>query len=59
MLGGYNLWTDLGSAKGLHTVKHAAPVVAGHVHDKFEHIDKTRVEELRQKTEVTQTVQPV
>ena len=50
---------DLSSAKGLHTVQHAAPVVAEHVHDKFEHIDKTRVEELRQKTEVTQTVQPV
>jgi len=51
--------SDLSSAKGLHTVRHAAPVVAEHVHDRYEHIDKTRIEELREKTEVTQTVQPV
>lgn len=50
---------DLSSAKGEHTVKHAAPVVAEHVHDRYEHVDKTRVEELREKTEVTQTIQPV
>jgi DNA-binding transcriptional regulator YiaG len=51
--------TDLSSASGLHTVKHAAPVVTDHVRDRYDHIDKTRIEELREKTEVTQAVQPV
>ena len=49
---------DLSSAKGEHTVKHAAPVVAEHVLDMHEH-NESRVEELRQKPKVTQTVQPV
>jgi hypothetical protein len=33
--------------------------VAERVHDQYEHIDKTRVEELHDRTEVVQTVQPV
>jgi hypothetical protein len=37
----------------------AAPIVAERVHDQYEHIDKTRVEELHDRTEVVQTVQPV
>jgi hypothetical protein len=41
------------------TVKTAAPIVAERVHDQYENIDKTRVEELREKTEVVQTVQPI
>jgi hypothetical protein len=41
------------------TVKTAAPIVAERVHDQIEHIDKTRHEELREKTHVVQTVQPI
>jgi hypothetical protein len=41
------------------SVQTAAPVVAERIHDQYENIDKTRVEELHDRTEVTQTVQPV
>jgi hypothetical protein len=48
---------NLGSKKTV--VKTAAPVVAERIHDQYENIDKTRVEELHERTEVMQTVQPV
>jgi hypothetical protein len=48
---------SLGSKKTV--VKTAAPVVAERIHDQYENIDKTRVEELHERTEVMQTVQPV
>jgi hypothetical protein len=48
---------NLGSKKTV--VKTAAPVVAERIHDQYENIDKTRVEELHERTEVTQTVQPI
>jgi hypothetical protein len=41
------------------SVQTAAPVVAERVHDQYENIDKTRVEELHDRTEVQQTVQPL
>jgi hypothetical protein len=41
------------------SVQTAAPVVAERIHDQYENIDKTRVEELHDRTEVTQTVQPI
>ena len=43
---------DLSSARGEHTVKHAAPLTAEHVHDKYEHVDKTRIDEVHENTEV-------
>lgn len=42
-----------------HTKTTAAPVVQEKVHNEYEHIDKTKVEEIHDRTEVVQTIQPI
>jgi hypothetical protein len=36
-----------------------APIVKQHVHDTYEHVDKTQVEEVHELTQVVQIVQPI
>jgi hypothetical protein len=37
----------------------AAPVVQERIHDQYNNVDRTRVEELHDRTQVSQTVQPI
>jgi hypothetical protein len=48
-----------GAGKTEHTVQHAAPLTAEHVHDRTTHVDRTKVDEVHEGTQVAQTVQPI